>query len=758
MKDASPRARYAALLTWGMVVLLVVYLAGLLTHGPRFSTFVDGWLGTATQWAPAVVCAAAWMRARQRRPEIACATLAVALFAAGNTFYVLKLAHLAAPPVPSFADAGYLSFYPFALGAIAFAVRRELAGIASAAVWRDSVLSALAVTAGLAVALSPVMDAATHSTTTPAALTAIAYPIGDLLLISSIAGVCVLKGVRMQRHWLALVAGLLVFTASDVVYALRVVRGTYVVGTALDAGWAVGLALVAIWALRTGDDSEQRTPRGTLGVPMAATAIAMAVLVAGTQRHVSELAVSLASAVLALAAWRANSAFRELRRLAKVLRQVAGTDDLTGLANRRGLYAEVPLRLSATPDRAHSLILLDLDRFKEINDSLGHHVGDRLLVEIGTRLRSLVRPEDLVVRLGGDEFAVVLDDAGEAAAMAVADALKAAVSAPLAVEDMTVRCDVSIGIAVYPNHGRDVSALLRCADIAMYKSKENDDGPEVFSSADAQLGATRLRTVDDFRVALDRQQLILHYQPKLDLRTGDVTGVEALVRWQHPDRGLLYPDTFIEFVEEAGLMPLMTDQVLDQALDQAAAWRSAGRNLKVAVNLSARSLIDADLPASVAAVLSSHDVPPYMLQLEITESVLMSDHDRARAVLTELRDAGVTISVDDFGTGYSSLAYLRDLPIDELKLDQSFIAAMGADLRANALVSSTITLAHSLGLRMVAEGVDTEAALSELARYGCDEVQGYYISRPIPANDLNTWLDLHSPTSSYLRLLPGRSA
>lgn len=431
---------------------------------------------------------------------------------------------------------------------------------------------------------------------------------------------------------------------------------------------------------------------------------------------------------------------------------------MTGLANRRALYAEVPLRLAATPDRAHSLILLDLDRFKEINDSLGHHVGDRLLVEIGTRLAALVRPKDLVVRLGGDEFAVVLDDAGEAAAMAVADDLKAVVSAPLAVDGVTVRCDVSIGIAVYPDHGRDVSALLRCADIAMYKSKGNDDGPEVFNSVDAQLGATRLRTVHDFRVALDQRQLILHYQPKLDLRTGDVTGVEALVRWQHPESGLLYPDTFIEFVEEAGLMSLMTDQVLDQALAQAAVWRRAGRLLKVAVNLSARSLIDADLPASVSAILSSHGLPPRALQLEITESVLMSDHDRARAVLTELRGAGVTISVDDFGTGYSSLAYLRDLPIDELKLDQSFVTAMGTDVRANALVSSTITLAHSLGLRMVAEGVDTQAALSELVRYGCDEVQGYYISRPVPAKDLNRWLDLHQPARSHLRLLTGRSA
>jgi hypothetical protein len=245
-----------------MFVLLVVYVVGLLTHGPRFSTFVDGWLGTSTQWAPAVVCAAAWLRARQRRREIACATLAVALFAAGNTFYVLKLAHLAAPPVPSYADAGYLSFYPFALVAIAFAVRRELAGIASAAVWRDSVLSALAATAGLAVVLSPVMGAATESATTPAAVTAIAYPIGDLLLISAIAGVCVLKGGRMQRHWLALIAGLSVFTASDVVYALRVVKGTYVVGTALDAGWAIGLAFVAMWAHTAVDDPSGRRGRG----------------------------------------------------------------------------------------------------------------------------------------------------------------------------------------------------------------------------------------------------------------------------------------------------------------------------------------------------------------------------------------------------------------------------------------------------------------------------------------------------------------
>jgi len=351
----------------------------------------------------------------------------------------------------------------------------------------------------------------------------------------------------------------------------------------------------------------------------------------------------------------------------------------------------------------------------------------------------------MLARLGGDEFAVLLDDAGHDEAADVAIKLRAALAEPFALQDLALHTSVSVGIALFPDHGLDLSALLRKADIAMYKAKTSGRGHHVYCSADDAGDATRLQTVQELRTALSTDQLVVHYQPKVDLDTGEVHSVEALVRWNHPTRGLLYPDAFLNLVEESGLMPTLTRVVLALALDQAAAWHAQGQPLTVAVNLSASSLVDSDLPKQVASMLAARELPPGALQLEITEEFLMADRDRARDILTLLRNSGVQISVDDYGTGYSSLSYLRDLPIDELKLDRSFIFPMADNERTAALVASTIDLAHSLGLRMVAEGVETHLTYTQLKRLGCDQAQGYYMSRPVPAAELDHWLNNRRP-------------
>src|SRR5664280_2847794 len=404
-------------------------------------------------------------------------------------------------------------------------------------------------------------------------------------------------------------------------------------------------------------------------------------------------------------------------RLVQKLGYDADHDSLTGLVNRRGLYTDGQARLTKTPGRRRALLLLDLDKFKEVNDSLGHHAGDQLLVEVGARLRGQVRGGDLLARLGGDEFAVLLEDAGYDEAASVADNLRATLAEPFttlaepsAPGILTLHSSVSIGIALFPDDGPDLSAMLRKADIAMYKAQASGDGHHVYSGADDADGEARLQTVEELRAAVSGNQFVLHYQPKVDLATGEVHCVEALIRWQHPTRGLIYPDSFIALVEASGLMRAMTQQVLEMDLDQAAIWQGQGQHLTVAVNLSASSLVDADLPAQIFAMLADRGVPPEALQLEITEEFLMADHHRARSILTQLRDGGIQISVDDFGTGYSSLSRLREMPIDELKLDKSFVLPMVDDARAAALVASTIGLAHSLGLRMVAEGVETDVA------------------------------------------------
>ena len=276
--------------------------------------------------------------------------------------------------------------------------------------------------------------------------------------------------------------------------------------------------------------------------------------------------------------------------------------------------------------------------------------------------------------------------------------------------------------------------------MAMYRAKSTHCGHHVYLNDDDSHGEERLRTLEELRVALREDQLVLHYQPKIDLSNGAVRGVEALVRWVHPLRGLLFPDAFLVLVEEAGMMPAMTQIVFEKALDQAAIWQQQGRPLSVAVNLSASSLVDDELPERIDAMVAERGLSPSVLVLEVTEDFLMADRDRARAILTRLRATGVRISVDDFGTGYSSLAYLRDLPIDELKLDKSFVMPMANDPHATALVASTIDLAHSLGLRMVAEGVENSIAYADLSGYGCDVAQGFYMSRPIPAAELDEWL------------------
>ena len=631
------------------------------------------------------------------------------------------------------------------------AVRHHSWGLASS-VWLDCAVGSLGAASVLAVVLSPVLDSTLTGSLSWDTVVAVAYPMFDLLLVAAVAGIAALRGLRMGRRWGLLAVGLLIFATADVIYALQRTTDTFVAGTPLDVGWGIGLALIAMWVDGTAQhdvsaarETRPATGAAALAVSSVATAAGLKVLVVSSRVHVSTLAVVLAGVTLLAAAARSQLAFRLLARMADLRRMAAATDELTGLPNRRALYAEGRARLADLQRRRHALLMLDLDKFKEVNDSLGHHSGDQLLVQVGARLSENLRGGDMLARLGGDEFAVLLDDAGHDEAADVAIKLRAALAEPFALQDLALHTSVSVGVALFPDHGLDLSALLRKADIAMYKAKTSGRGHHVYCSADDAGDATRLQTVQELRTALSTDQLVVHYQPKVDLDTGEVHSVEALVRWNHPTRGLLYPDAFLNLVEESGLMPTLTRVVLALALDQAAAWHAQGQPLTVAVNLSASSLVDSDLPKQVASMLAARELPPGALQLEITEEFLMADRDRARDILTLLRNSGVQISVDDYGTGYSSLSYLRDLPIDELKLDRSFIFPMADNERTAALVASTIDLAHSLGLRMVAEGVETHLTYTQLKRLGCDQAQGYYMSRPVPAAELDHWLNNRRP-------------
>ncbi|MDH6236302.1 EAL domain-containing protein [Cryobacterium sp. CG_9.6] len=478
---------------------------------------------------------------------------------------------------------------------------------------------------------------------------------------------------------------------------------------------------------------------GALTVLISSMFAALGTLFLAIYSQVSMLAVVLAGVTLVIAGVRTQLAFRRLVKLADI-RHIAHTDDLTGLPNRRALYADVPARLVKRVNGPSALLLLDLDGFKEVNDSLGHDAGDLLLIEVGARLAANLRDEDLLTRLGGDEFAIFLNDADRDDAIAVAVKLRAALAQSFPVEGISLHSSASVGIAVFPEQGHDLKALMRRADMAMYRAKASRSGHHVFVAEDDSHGEDRLRSLEELHVAIANDQLLLHYQPKISMVTNEVHGVEALVRWKHPVRGLLYPVSFLALAEEAGLMGKLTDVVLRLALDQAVVWQQRGLFLTVAVNLSASSLVDLDLPERVGAMIAARGLASSTLMVEITEDFLMSDRARAKDILTRLRAGGVRVSVDDFGTGYSSLAYLRELPLDELKLDRSFVLPMLEDSRASALVASTIELAHSLGLTMVAEGVENAKAFEELARFGCDQAQGFHMSKPVPAEQLDLWL------------------
>jgi len=466
--------------------------------------------------------------------------------------------------------------------------------------------------------------------------------------------------------------------------------------------------------------------------------------------------------VLYLALFRiVASASRRLRRQAAENEHLALHDPLTNLPNRSLFHdrAAQAIRAAKRNRGCVALMLFDLDRFKEVNDTLGHHNGDLLLKQIGSQLAVALRESDTIARLGGDEFGVLLPTvADNDAALSIAESLRQTLRDPVSIDGILLDLEVSVGIAVYPSHGDDVEALLQHADVAMYVAKADSSGCELYSADRDTYSPERLALVGELRRALDQHELVLHYMPKADLRSGSVGSVEALIRWQHPDRGLLQPDEFIPLAEHTGMIREVTQYALNAALRQLRAWREEGLEISVAVNLSARDLLDLELPDTIHHLLTQYDIPGNQLELEITETVILANPMRARLILNRLSAMGIQLAVDDFGTGYSSLAYLKRLPVGELKIDRSFVMNMGRDENDAVIVRSTIDLARNLGLRVVAEGVENETIWNALADLKCDQAQGYYLSCALPEQDLAQWLRQHQATTPSKDHMPTAAA
>ncbi|TPG93887.1 EAL domain-containing protein [Pseudomonas caspiana] len=424
-------------------------------------------------------------------------------------------------------------------------------------------------------------------------------------------------------------------------------------------------------------------------------------------------------------------------------------DKLTGLANRTLLAdrLEQALRLGRRHNSITGLLLFDLDRFKEVNDTLGHHYGDLLLNQIGRRLVSVAREVDTVARLGGDEFAILLPSVdGLEGALKAALRLHAAITAVFEIEGIDLDVEASVGVVISGLHGDDASTLMQRADIAMYEAKKQGNGILTYDPGADQRSPERLAMLGDLRRGLDRGELFLDYQPQVSLSTGKIMGVEALVRWRHPVRGLINPDEFIPFAELTGIIGSLTQYVLNLALCQVRTWADAGIWMQVAVNISSRNLLDEKLVIQITDLLGRYKLDPNLLVIEVTESAIMLDSYLARTILKQLHSMGIRIAIDDFGAGYTSLAQLKDLPISELKIDKSFVLSMQDDQADELIVRSIIDLGHNLGMKVIAEGVETADVFSALGAFSCDMAQGFHVCRPITAEAFTQWYEERART------------
>jgi diguanylate cyclase (GGDEF)-like protein len=462
--------------------------------------------------------------------------------------------------------------------------------------------------------------------------------------------------------------------------------------------------------------------------------------------RVRNLMLGLGIAALLTGIMIAGFISQRVTRQARQLEIQAMYDPLTGLPNRSLLHDRLQheIGLSKREHASFGLVLMDLDRFKEVNDTLGHGVGDEVLREVGRRLKDAVRAEDTVARLGGDEYVLLIRDLAPADAALIANKIFASLDKPFHWQDQSIDLGASLGLSFYPSQCGDVSGLLRCADIAMYAAKRSGQGYALYSPDQELTSRDDLSLKSELREAIQSDQLSLYYQPQIDHRSQRVSGLEALVHWNHPSRGFLAPDQFIPLAEGAGLIAPLTQWVLKTALAQLVVLQKTGYSLTMAVNLSARNLHDMELPASILSLLAESGAAPQDLILEITESAVMTNPSNGLTILTELDRMGVTLAIDDFGTGYSSLAYLKRLPVDELKIDRSFVTDMEEDDNDAVIVRSTIDLAHNLGLKVTAEGVETRGVWDLLEMLGCDNSQGYFLGRPMPVEKLEPWLQAWS--------------
>ncbi|WP_051570775.1 putative bifunctional diguanylate cyclase/phosphodiesterase [Cryptosporangium arvum] len=670
-----------------------------------------------------------------------------AAYTAGSTYTWVATWNGSPLGFPSLADVGWLAAYPFVYLGIFRFIRISTA---SGLTLLDGAIAGVGGAAIFSTVVVDLLAGGVHADGLAGVLT-LAYPFADALMAGTLCCQIAVGTWKGRRDLIVFTAGIVALTVADTSYVLR---GSYQPGSSVDLGYAVALGVIgcSTWLGSVGEHNPARPTLVRAGLAASSAAGALLVLLAASRIELSTPTVGLAGTTLVLVLARFRWSFRELTVVGEARQREARRDPLTGLANRRG-FAEYFDDLRASPaDRTVVGLLLDLDRFKQVNDSFGHQAGDELLRQAADRLREVTRDGDLLARLGGDEFVIVCASRGFAddAVVALAERVRVSLRRPFDIAGVPIEIDVSIGIASADGDAVSAEVLLRHADIAMYCAKRAGGGHAFYRANDDEAARRHLQLAQDLRRDVAGPAMVLHYQPKLDLQTDAVSAVEALVRWQHPVHGLLYPDAFLPIVDEIGAMPELTHNVLVQAMDQCVAWRRANLKLSVAVNVSAADLESAGFTDLVVGILRDRGLPATALTLEITETTAMENSEPAHHTVRELHSLGIKVSIDDYGTDHSTLAHLHRLLVaGELKLDRRFVMHLETEERASAIVRSSIQLAHALGMAVVAEGVENAGSLDMLRQWGCDTAQGYFISRPQTAGDVTAWLTRPAASREY---------
>jgi diguanylate cyclase (GGDEF)-like protein len=667
---------------------------------------------------------------------------------------------------PSPADLAFLASYPLLLLGVLLIPAHPWPHISRMRVGLDSIIMMTAIMIfSWYFVLGPTLLQGSTSLLTKVVVTA--YPCSDLVLLLCVFLLWAHRQDRALRPTLLLLSlGLLSFVLADSIYDYLNLQNSFAIGGLIDPLWSlsfqwIGLSVLALQQVPKPLPAVSSQPSQSLWQILLPYAFipALGLLLLHTWQKPGSGALEVGiyvgtSLLIGLVLVRHIVVIQELHALYvnndalastnKQLEMQATHDGLTGLPNRNLLQRrlEQAIHLAHKGNIPTALLLLDLDRFKEVNDTLGHDVGDLLLQQVGPRLQAYLRPTDLLTRLGGDEFAIMLPATDATTAIQIARTLLEALAAPFLIGKHAFDIGGSIGIALTPELGFEGTTLLRCADVAMYVAKRGQSGHAVYSQEIDHHNPRKLALMSELRQAIADNGLLLCYQPKVSLLLGQIVGVEALVRWPHPVHGLIPPDEFIPLAEQTGLIGPLTQWVLKQAIRQCRDWGKMGLHLKIAVNLSTRTLFDPELLSTVTGLLTANEVAPSRLTLEITESTLVDDPERAHMALARLRACGVSIALDDFGTGYSSLSYLKRLPLDEIKIDKSLVLGLDADGNPAdvAIVRAVVAMARPLRCKVVAEGVESAEIWKLLRELGCDLAQGFYLSRPLPVEALEQWV------------------